>query len=186
MPLPKDPSPKSQLYWAIDPYDGRLNHINELRDQYNADVVSLWVHYIAGLCGRASDVYNEGYNAFHIMRASCGGQVFAHELGHNQGAHHNLEASSSTGRNTKFAYGHGAGSPTNQWRTIMSYTNACEQSCQPIDYFSTPDVSYNGEVLGDTASRDNARVLRETGEEVAGWRDEAVELGAQNIDLKFY
>lgn len=169
-----------ELAWLKDPYDGRLDHINELRDQHDADVVSLWANYIENLCGRASAVFNEGYNAFHIMRVSCGGNVFAHELGHNQGAHHNTEQST----NLDFQYGHGAGSPTNQWRTIMSYGNACTQYCPEIPYFSSPDISYSGEVIGDTVYRDNARVLRETGEEVAGWSAEDVALGAQSVQLK--
>lgn len=170
----------NELLWMEDLYDGRLDQIAELREQYDADVVSLWAYYIQDLCGRASTVHNEGYNAFHILRAACSEYVFAHELGHNQGAYHNPEQDTQL---IPFPYAHGYGSPTNQWRTIMAYTNACEGFCPQVPYFSNPDISLDGEVMGNIEESDNARRLTETGEEAANWQGEMRSPSASTIQL---
>lgn len=168
--------------WMSDPFDGRMEEVDILREQYSADVVSLWAYFIQGACGRASAILGTVVSASHVTRVSCGGQTFAHELGHNQGARHNMEEDSSL---TPFAYGHGTGSSAGQWRTIMSYVSACSPSsvCTRIPYFSTPNLTYAGEVIGDASRRDNARVITETAAQIADYSNQMHLVDATTMTL---
>lgn len=160
----------SEISWMGNMFDGRMDYVHDLREQYNADVISFWANHIDNLCGQANAILSGPVSPTHILRVSCGSRTFAHELGHNQGARHNME---QDGTLSPFQYGHGSSSPTGQWRTIMSYANACSSgtTCEKISYFSTSTVTLNGEPLGDAQYRDNARVISETGADIAAFSD---------------
>ncbi len=172
-----------ELNYVNDLLDGRLDFVHDLRLQHNADIISIWVDQIEDFCGLASTILSRVENATHMTRVSCGGATFAHEIGHTQGARHNLEQDRNP---IPFEYGHGSGSPTSQWRSIMSYTNACDGSpCTRIPYFSSPLLTYEGESLGDARYRDNARVITETGEDVADWSDYIFPDGAESVSVEY-
>ncbi|QIL90697.1 PKD domain-containing protein [Microbulbifer sp. SH-1] len=171
----------SELFHYGNLFDGRLDELHQLRNNYGADVVSLWVNHINNWCGMAAAIGSTNISAIHMMRVHCGGATFAHELGHNQGARHNMEQDSTI---YPFRYGHGSGSPTSQWRTIMSYSNACDAPCSRIPYFSSPLLTYAGEPLGDTEYRDNARVITETASEIAQFGAQLSPLGAENVAVQ--
>lgn len=172
-----------ELRYVNDFLDGRLDFVHDLRLQHNADIISIWVNYIQDFCGIASSILSRVEDASHMTRVGCGGGTFAHEIGHSQGARHNLEQDRNP---VPFEYGHGSGSPTSGWRSIMSYTNACDETpCTRIPYFSSPLLTYEGESLGDTIYRDNARVITETGEQVANWSNFIFPDGAQSVSVEY-
>ena len=86
----------------------------------------------------------EGGPTFSTVKKSCalGYYSFGHEIGHNFGAHHNIEA----GRNNKFSYGHGhlieAGQSSTGVRTIMAYN--AQGHRERVNYYSNPDILYPG------------------------------------------
>ncbi|WP_164712231.1 PAN domain-containing protein [Methylobacterium currus] len=143
--------------------------IKNRRNTSKADM-SIMIVNQSDYCGLADAIMATEATAFAIVHYDCatGYYSFAHELGHLQGARHD-PATDST--NTPFAYGHGLQhlSPTPAWRTIMAY--ACSGGCPRLQYWSNPDVQYNGIAMGSTASNNNARVLNATAATVAAFRN---------------
>ena len=147
------------------PDDGVMDEAHALRDQYGADLVALLVARRRDFCGRGDIYYGRESGSFSVTAQDCGAYIFAHELGHNLGAHHDP----GTDTNTGFPYGHGFCNSRGNWRTIMSYN--FQRRCWPrVPHFSNPDVSYRGTRTGDAQKRNNARVLNETAFHVANFR----------------
>lgn len=119
-------------------------------------------------CGLANAIMANASNAYAVVHYSCatGYFSFAHEIGHLQGARHDHANDSAT---TPYPYGHGyqslATSPA--WRTIMAYD--CAGGCTRLQYWSNPNVTYNGAPMGTTTTNNNARVLNETANTVANF-----------------
>lgn len=148
--------------------DGVLDEIHTYRAALGADLVSLF----AGSC----DVGGRGYltssaeNAYTVVGTSSlhGNSVFTHEIGHNFGAHHNPE---EVDLNPDFYYGYGMYNEESGWRTVMSYD--CPGGCSRIPYFSNPDLTYKGDIIGSN-TQNNARVLNERAEIVASFKSRPV------------
>lgn len=151
------------------PSDGIMDIVHPWRDQYHADVVVLLVND-ATYCGLASMVYADAATAFAAVNYTCatGYYSFAHEIGHLQGARHDLYVD---GTMTPFAYGHGYVDPNHTWRTIMAYGDACA-NCRRVQYWSNPYVAYppTAQPMGTTTYENDARVLAETKFRVASFR----------------
>ena len=137
--------------------------IQQRRRDVGADLVAMIVGSGDGYCGL-------GYlNAAEtVTRQSClDSFAFTHEIGHNFGAMHNREDSS-----TQLPYGHGVRVP-GQFRTVMSY-QCPDGSCnQAIPYFSANGFSLRGVSIGDP-SLDNARLLSENAAQTAGFMQRRV------------
>jgi len=146
--------------------DGYMDEVHTLRDQYAADVVVL-VNDVNGYCGQADAIGANAASAFVIVDYDCatGYYSFGHEIGHLQGARHNPENDPTT---TPYAFGHGYQDPQSRWRTVMAYN--CNSGCTRINYWSNPNKTYNGDVMGTTAKNDNARVLNLTSPTMANFR----------------
>lgn len=109
--------------------------IQQLRDQYGADLVAGIVPQSNGLCGigfvlngdDSTQQFYSGVNAygFSLTGHSCGGHSFAHELGHNMGLAHSY-AQGSQGGLAYWARGHGLDDPDIDvnFITIMAYSSA--------------------------------------------------------------
>ena len=84
-----------------------------------------------------------------------------HELGHNFGAHHNIEQDT----NSYYPYGHGhlisAGNGVQGSTTILAYTRSGHST--RANYYSNPDQLYppTGTPLGVSGVSNNARLLME-------------------------
>ena len=91
-------------------------------------------------------------SAFNVVDRTCavGNLSYVHEVGHNQGLHHDPANASST---PSYPYAYGYQDPSGIFRTVMSYGGAVR-----IAYMSSPNNVYNGVVTG-TASQDNVRAL---------------------------
>ncbi|MBE0456349.1 MAG: M12 family metallo-peptidase [Pseudoalteromonas prydzensis] len=146
--------------------DGYMDEAHTLRDQYGADVVIL-VNDVNGYCGQANAIGANASTAFAMVDYDCatGYYSFGHEIGHLQGARHNPENDPST---SPYAFGHGYQHPQSQWRSVMAYN--CNSSCTRINYWSNPNKSYNGAVMGTATQHDNARVLNLTNPTIANFR----------------
>ena len=147
------------------PDDGFMDEVHARRNQYGGDLVALLVARNSDYCGRGDLYHGWESGAFSVSAQSCGSDTFAHELGHNLGAHHDPDTDTNTG----FPYGHGLCNSRRNWRTIMSYN--FNNGCRPrAPHFSNPNVSYQGTRTGDEGTRNNTRVINETAQHVATFR----------------
>ncbi len=151
--------------------------IHALRDNYGADIVSLWTDSDYGGLGNlgALNRWTDGRYAFNVCSSSTrfGSSkiysIFAHECGHNLGCGHGRIQDEEPGPSDTFEeYGAGwrwTDTNFNQWRTIMVYRPG-----ERIQHFSNPNVNFNGLPSG-TATDDNARVIRQMMDQVSNYRD---------------
>lgn len=167
---------ETDLERLTNPSDGFMDNVHALRNQYGADMVSLWV--LSGdYCGlgwlmtSASPAFES--RAFSVVRGDCatGHYSFAHEMGHNQGSQHNVENAKGPGV-FRYSYGYQQAAVTPYFRTIMAYPCATV-NCQRLNYWSNPDQRYQGIATG-TAIANNARSLNQTRATAANWRQSVV------------
>jgi len=154
--------------------DGYMDNVHTLRDTYHADVVVMIVDN-QGYCGLGYLMQTVSPSfaayAFCLVSRVCttGYYSFAHEMGHNMGAHHDRANASSAGA---YPYSYGYQAPDEAFRTVMAYD--CPGGCQRINYWSNPDVSYGGQQTGvlytASDSADNRRTLNNTVSTVANFR----------------
>lgn len=147
--------------------DGYMDSIHTTRNSVTADVALLVINNSSS-CGLASGIGSSASTAFAAAHWSCitGYYSFAHEIGHLQSARHDPATDGST---SPYAYGHGyryLGTP--DWRTIMAYD--CPGGCPRLNYWSSPLRTYNGVPMGTSSQSDNARVLNNTRNTIAGFR----------------
>ncbi|WP_422507546.1 zinc-dependent metalloprotease [Stenotrophomonas sp. GZD-301] len=149
--------------------DGYMDSIHTSRNNTRADVAVLVINN-ASSCGLASGIGSTASTAFAAVHWDCatGYYSFAHEIGHLQSARHDIATDSST---SPYAYGHGyryEPATGTGWRTIMAYN--CTRSCPRLNFWSNPNINYNGIPMGIAASADNQRVLVNTKAAVAAFR----------------
>ncbi len=170
-----------------NPTDGFLDDVGTIRNADAADLVSLWVATSENTCGIGYELTDPTASAssfaafgFSVMEYSCavGNYTFGHEMGHNMGAHHARSDVDTNGNPPRGAYPYAFGYKQltgNRFRTVMAYDTGC--TCPRIDYYSNPDVMYNGVATGADPSSadaaDNAMVLNNTRTIVANFRPSA-------------
>ena len=150
--------------------DGYMDAVDTLRNLHGADLVALLIRNDPGICGLAwlpstptSDL------GFSVTAHGCavGNRSFAHEVGHNMGAHHDPANATAIGPKP---FNRGYLHPGSQWRTVMAY-NACPSGpCTRIAYFSNPKLTLSGSVMGTAAVSNNAHVLNFTAKLIAAYR----------------
>lgn len=151
--------------------------VRSMRDSLAADMVVL-IAENTDYCGYATLWYSytstsSNWDAYAAVQSSClSSQTLAHEVGHLQQLDHDRE--NKTGL-AAYAYSYGYRlCTTGGFRDIMSYP--CSTSVPRINYFSNPNVSYNGYPTGisyeasPSTSADTARTLNNTAELVASYR----------------
>ncbi len=161
--------------------NGVMDEIHILRDEYGADLVSLWRtdDYNQQWCGLGwilNPFPNNESNGFNVTVRSCAvsNHTFTHELGHNMGTTHDLYVTDvgEGAYNYSHGYVNATGNPANSWKTIMAYYKRCNDDgyyCEEIDHFSNPNVSYNGVNTG-TPTEDNALTLNNMFSTVSNFR----------------
>ena len=155
-----------------DNSDGYMDHIHDLRDTYAADLVHLIFSRddVTEVAGRATFERPFGVT----LAAPWGGLVFAHELGHNMGLHHDRyvligQSGESSVDGSHFGYvNQRAFEPSApdlaRWRTVMSYPTQCEEvlgedaNCRWLLYFSNPHVTYRSDPMGVSADHPSTGV----------------------------
>ncbi|MGD8778192.1 MAG: M12 family metallo-peptidase, partial [Ignavibacteria bacterium] len=134
--------------------DGEMDEVHTYRNQYGADVCVLIVSS-GNSCGRSYQTPTSSY-AFAVVKYSCatGNYTFAHEIGHIQNCRHDI-CNDPAG-----SYNHGYEYCSGNWRTIMAYdTSCCTNHTTRLQYWSNPDITYNGVAMGTVQDEDNARML---------------------------
>lgn len=160
----------TELNRLTDPGDGQFDYVHGLRDQYGADEVVMIVDGTQ-YCGIAWLMTVLGHafedHAFAVVSKQCatGYYSFAHELGHNMASHHDHANAGPA----LYPYSYGYRTPSGNWRTVMAYAPGTR-----IQYFSNPNVSFQGEALGVPAGQpgeaENWKSLNNTATTVAQWR----------------
>ncbi|MBX7138251.1 MAG: hypothetical protein K1X83_09730 [Oligoflexia bacterium] len=144
--------------------DGVWDEVHAMRTQVHADLVSVIVENV-GVCGVAWVAPGSASFAFSMIQRSCTSS-FAHEIGHNLGALHDLQ--NAGGANSTYSYGwRFTGNSAQQFRTIMAYAPGTR-----IQRFSSPLVIYDGQPTGVENAADNARMLNLTVPTAAAYLDE--------------
>jgi hypothetical protein len=155
--------------------DGIMDSVHNIRQQYGADVVVLLANDLQGGSGISALMQNLDHAfrqyAFSVVkRQAISGYTFHHEIGHNMGCEHDRANAEGGGI---YSYSYGYQDPSYDFRTIMAYS--CVQNCPRINYFSNPNVNYNGEPTGipqsSSISADNALTITNTKYTVANFFD---------------
>ncbi len=155
------PDRRTALARLLDPRDGPLDEVHVLRDQAQADLVVLVVDQVGGTINASILATPEtAFIIVHMDDLLAPKYSLAHEIGHLQGARHAFNEDGST---APFAYGHGFRNDS-----LMTVMAGGGQKRAPV--FSGPDQTYHGSILGDAATADNARVLRETAVYLSNFR----------------
>ena len=175
-----------------DPSDGHMDAAHTLRDRVGADLLHLIVDADRANVGGIAFLVG----AFGLTVHSGGGQVFAHETGHNLGLEHDRYQAHhyEGGARPHAAYGYvnqrafAEGAPASSgWGTIMSYDTQCREAdvvCPWLPRFSNPRQRHEGDPLGvpwvagagasgAAGPADAAAVLSAMGPMAALWRDPA-------------
>ena len=155
--------------------DGVIDEVQSLRNSYAADLVVMLVNdsSFCGIGWLSTSAHINAQNGFSVVSRTCatGYYSFAHEMGHNMGAHHD-RATAGSGT-AMYEYSYGYQSPSRTFRTIMAY-NCPFGSCPRINKWSNPQLSYHGEPTGISAgtpnSADNHLTLNNTAAIVANFR----------------
>jgi hypothetical protein len=158
-------NPGTDLSRLRSQVDGFMDGVHATRDAVGADLVALLVDDLGPACGVAYLAPFSASSGFSVTDADCavGNLSFPHEIGHNQGATHDVD--NAGGAVYSFGYGwRWFGTNGNRYRSVMAYSPGSR-----VRQFSNPDVSFQGTPTG-TADADNAQVLELTAESVAAFR----------------
>ncbi len=167
--------------------DSFMEEVHQLRDDWGADLVSLFRRGGAGgIAGYAKLLEDESGRpdlAFSVVsdESALVDHVFVHEIGHNLGAAHAHEDDDQDGL---FPYSHGhrfTGDDDTHYRTVMaSPTSDPPRTRAPR--FSSPQVEFAGVPTGipdgEPGAADNVRTLNFAAESVAGYQVHQPELPA--------
>lgn len=165
--------------------DGFLDDLHAVRDQYGADLVQLWINGpgsqggtvgLAWLMSSPGSWFSAyGFSVVEVNFATGPYYSSGHEFGHNQGAHHDRSHASGSGA-YEYSFGYQVATGQYPFRTIMSY--ACPNVyCPKLNYWSDPDINYQGQPIGVAAglsnSADNRLTLTNTRSWLAAFRPPA-------------
>jgi len=158
----------TDLSRLTNPRDGSIDFVHQMRDKYEADLVTLLIHEPNGMrfsCGVAWLNVNAS-QAFSVTQAECtGNYTFTHEIGHNYGAAHERRQGPGP-----YSYGHGYHHPQGAWATVMAYPCNFGRRCPPLLRWSSPLLTYQGAVTGTARTEDNRRVINQRKEVMASFR----------------
>lgn len=159
--------------------NGDISNVHELRNEYGADLVSMFTNTddtggIAWLM-----IYPEGYSEYGYsisrVQQAAWTTTHAHEMGHNFGNQHSRNqvsspASSAGGVYTFSTGWRWTGSSGNSYASVMTYGEGSTN----LDVFSNPNVSYDGiptgSYTGTYSPADNARSMGAMMDVIAGYR----------------
>ncbi len=156
--------------------DGFMDQVHPARDAHRADLVVLLVND-GQSCGLGYLMGTPQISfapwGFSLVNWECatGNYSLAHEMGHNMGCEHDRANAGGSG---SYPYSFGYQAPDHSFRTIMAYDCDYPGGCPRINYWSNPEVFYNGRPTGvvftSPVSADNRRTLNNTAPFVGNFR----------------
>ena len=167
---------------------GSLKNVHSAREDYSADLVAMLIdtgsaygyvgigYLLTSWSGNPDYAYT--VNAIRSVDIS---HTMTHELGHNLGAHHSKDQKYSPGPNEYLDNQYSAGwyfpgSDNRDYHTIMAYnSDGYGNYYLSAPLFSTPAVTWNGGTAGNAAHGHNARLISETRDVVAAYRNSLVQ-----------
>ena len=103
--------------------------------------------------------------------------TIVHEIGHNMGCGHHKSQNAQPGPGM-FPYSSGSrwiGTDAQRYCSIMSYESGSyytdKTSHTRVPYFSSPDLSHMGTIIGSPTDADNARTIRQSKTAIAKYRN---------------
>jgi hypothetical protein len=164
---------------------GFFDGLHALRDSTGADLVVVLVDGDNSLCGLAylMTTVSSAFAPFgySVTATNCatGNYTFGHEIGHNMAARHDRANDNTDG--SPFNYNHGYVDNINNFKTIMGTGGNTR-----IQFFSNPNVLFNGAVMGVAAGNslaaDNRLTFNNTAFTVSNFR-QATESTSSNIGI---
>lgn len=140
--------------------------IAKKRDEVGADFVTQL--HRTGACGLGYVAVSAPW-AFNVVGPNCGGQVLAHELGHNMGLNHSRKQGNQGGSNFRYGLGYGV---VNSFATTMAYPAVFNTSWVPK--FSSPASKCRGIQCGiwpgNANEADASLALNNVKNTIAGFR----------------
>lgn len=172
-------------------YDGYMEEVHGLRDQYGADLVALFADEpntggVAWLKSSVSGPQDLGFSVNRVQQMATS-YTLVHEIGHNMGSSHARNqpsaAASATGGLFKYSVGNRFSTAQGNFATVMAYTT---NGYSRIPYFSNPDIMYEGWPTGnlgggDAGPADAARGFREAKYAIASYRNTTVDPPVLNV-----
>lgn len=169
------------LYRITDPYDGYMDEVHVLRDEYFADEIVFLpaVDFTGGVAWLLNN--EDGFELDNYAVALCRVQqtswtyTAVHEIGHNMGCGHHAEQTTQQGPGL-FYFSSGWRGIINNMKvsTVMTYESGSYfydgETHPDIPYFSSPEIFINGVQIGDNVTADNALTLKITKTPVSNYR----------------
>lgn len=169
---PSNGNAKQDLTRLRSPRDGALDEVHFERDRVGADVVVLIPSpedvrrdRTLGIAFQLSRRGGDSRAGFAFVTGDLDPSLLAHETGHVVGAGH--ERAIQRSGITKYAHGFVTTASSERVIDVMAYGNGGERM---LPFFSSPRVVFNGQAIGDPATADNARTVREFAPLVAAYR----------------
>lgn len=166
---------------------GDISNVHDLRDEYGADLVSMFTNTndvggIAWLMTYTGGVSEYGYSISRVQQASWT-TTFVHEIGHNMGNEHSRNQLSSPAPPVGGVYTYSTGwrwtgNSGTSYASVMTYGEGSTN----LDVFSNPNISYDGVPTGSYSGTyspaDNSRSMEMMMDVIAGYRtvDSGIEL----------
>jgi len=161
--------------WTIGgEQDVYMNYIPNLKEKYSSDLgfmVADYSSFVIGLAWMNGNFYPD--YAYGVIDADYGTlDVTSHEMGHLHGIEHD-QAHANTTPVAPYAYGNRFLGNSGYHTSIMYYSYSSNES---VNYWTNPDIYYDGVPTGDATSKDAARTLDETAQLVANMVSTPVDL----------
>jgi len=169
------------LYSITDPWDGIMDEVHDLRDEYYADEILFIpaVDFTGGVAWLLKDEngFDPDYYAVALSRVQQTSWTYTaiHEIGHNMGAHHHRAQKVQPGPGLfDFSSGWRGKIDVNYYCSLMTYEKGIYfddgQDHVAIPYFSSPKIIIDGVTIGDPSYEDNALTLKRTKTAVSNYR----------------